>query len=254
MDPKGDISSLIFLSENEEGYTHLLQLASQPIPVPYDSLEPFSSGLVVLGGGRRGQLHKLIQEGLKTQAHALHRSFVEMFGANWYIQLDEQEHKQIAEEFPDGPFAAAQYVRYLQPDERLLVQALQAVKHRRQIGDFPVHEEPLLSWAEMKRIFQDFPQALDNSVKIGERCHVQLPHHVGLPKLPQSYDLDALVWQGAARRYPEIKPEIRSRITTELQVIKEMGFTDYFLIVADIVDFAKESIPVGPGRGVLPAV
>ncbi|NLJ74956.1 MAG: DNA polymerase III subunit alpha [Firmicutes bacterium] len=249
-DPKGDVTRLVFLAENDEGYKNLLRLASESIPVPLDSIKAFSSGIIVLGGGRLGQLQRLLEVGMRTAAHALNDWFAEMFGTSWYIQLDVLDYKLLVEEFSDGPFAAAQYVRYLHPEDHLVVQALQAIKHRGRISDFPVSEKPLLSWAEMEDIFSRIPQALDNSRTIGERCQVHLPQHVGLPKLPQPVDIDTLVWQGASKRYKEMTPEIRGRLAAELQVIKEMGFADYFLIVADIVDFAKrQNIPVGPGRG-----
>ena len=110
---------------------------------------------------------------------------------------------------------------------------------------------------EMAALFPDCPEALENTVRIAEKCQFDFDfssHH--LPRFPLEEGQDALTvlcekcLAGMARRYPDPTPEIRERLHYEIDMIARMGFVDYFLIVGDFIDFArKKGIPVGPGRG-----
>ncbi len=122
---------------------------------------------------------------------------------------------------------------------------------------FPTKEFYFKSQEEMELIFGEYPEALENTVKIAERCEVEfdfskyfLPEYqVPEGETLASY-LEKLCREGLVRRYGEITPEIEERFVYELGVIKEMGFPGYFLIVWDMVNYAKvHGIMVGPGRG-----
>ena len=109
----------------------------------------------------------------------------------------------------------------------------------------------------MEELFPTLPEALDNTLVIAEQCHLELEFgklHLPDYEVPPGYDADSylkeLCFQGLASRYPEITQEIKERINYELQVISQMGYSGYFLIVWDMINFArKRGIHVGPGRG-----
>ena len=114
------------------------------------------------------------------------------------------------------------------------------------------------STEEMAALFPDYPEAVENTVKIAELCNMDFQfgvHHLPEFKLPEGYtDGDAyfqkLCEEGFARRYPGAPAEYRERLAYEMGIIRQMGFVDYFLIVSDFIGYAKgRGIPVGPGRG-----
>ena len=123
---------------------------------------------------------------------------------------------------------------------------------------FPNSEFYLKSPEEMQLLFGEYPEALANTVRIAERCQVNLDKHdqVDLPvvQVPEGYDLETylryLCEEGIKKRYPEVTPELRERLEYELDIIISMRFPGYFLIVWDFINWSRENgIPVGPGRG-----
>ena len=109
----------------------------------------------------------------------------------------------------------------------------------------------------MKEVFKEFPEAIENTIKIAEKSNLELDFgKVHLPKFhpPNGYNekeyLKYLCQQNIGKKYPRIDERVRDRLNYELDVISRLGFTSYFVIVRDFVAFAKaNNIPVGPGRG-----
>lgn len=270
---------LLALAENERGYRNLLKLSSlgyiegfyyKP-RVDLELLKEHRDGLIVTSACKSGVLAKPILSGQPKEAEEWARRLRELFGReNFFVELQNhglpgergliEELARLARRL-ELPLVAANDVHYIAPDDSkaheilLNIQSRDREDHRSYEGS----QYYFKSAEEMCQLFADRPEALENTLRIAERCNVDLelevPH---LPPfdLPPGYaDLDAylgeLALQGARERYGEPLPaEVRERLEYELGVIAQMGYASYFLIVWDFVRYAKEQgIPVGPGRG-----
>ncbi|NLJ24797.1 MAG: DNA polymerase III subunit alpha [Firmicutes bacterium] len=161
------------------------------------------------------------------------------------------------------PLIVANDYHYVEPEHAFLHDVVVCIQTGKQLSDdnrlqFSSNQAYLKSPAEMLELFPDHKEAFFNTLHIMERCQVELDFDtVHLPhfELPEGYDsadryLRTLAEEGASRRYGEISQTVRKRLEYELEVIGQMGYSDYFLIVWDFVRFAREKgIPVGPGRG-----
>ena len=237
---------IVLLAENNTGYENLLQLASHEKPVPLEVLKDNNQGLI-----------GLVSFNNCEDAPLTYHQLTRIFGKeNIFIELlaDDSQRRAAANQlykmFPVEVFAAAQSVYYLEPDELELIRLLRSIKYNKKAKEIEVIERPLLAPDVICRDFGNLPQAIKNTVKIAERCQVKLRPEIRFPKLPESVDLKEIVLDGAKKRYGKLTDSILERLHYELDVIEEMGFTDYFLIVADIVRYGKaKGIPIGPGRG-----
>ncbi|MFC1704153.1 DNA polymerase III subunit alpha [Candidatus Omnitrophota bacterium] len=160
------------------------------------------------------------------------------------------------------PLVATNDVHYLTKDMARAHEALLCIQTQSTLDD-PNHmrmqtdEFYLKSAEEMKQLFKDIPEAISNTIKIAERCNVELDFsqtHLPIYNPPdgktQEQCLNELCNEGLSKRYPTVTDEIRSRLKDELAIIKQMDFMSYFLIVWDFIHYAKQhEIPVGPGRG-----
>ena len=141
-------------------------------------------------------------------------------------------------------------------DVLLCIQTLKTIDDEDRMR-FPTAEFYLKSAEEMENLFSDTPDAIDNTINIADRCNVEIEFgklHLPEYKVPVGYDentyLKKLCYEGLKTRYQKITPEITERLEYELETIKKMGFSSYFLIVWDFIKYAKEKdIMVGPGRG-----
>ncbi|MCI8477431.1 MAG: DNA polymerase III subunit alpha, partial [Oscillospiraceae bacterium] len=161
------------------------------------------------------------------------------------------------------PLAATNDAHYLTREDAGMQDTLMCIQMGRTVDDpgrmrFMTEEFYIKSEEEMAALFPSYPEALENTQRIADRCHMDFTfgvHHLPEFKLPPEYtDGDAyfqtLCKAGFARRYPDACEEYRTRLHYEMGVIRQMGFVDYFLIVSDFIGFAKrQGIPVGPGRG-----
>lgn len=240
------LNKVVLLAEDQTGYRNLLYLSSLPKPLAKEALVQHSSGLICL----------VYLQNLET-ANVEYQEFVKIYGStNVYIELlinsDHQRNhaNQLVKLFPQEILVASDVINYLTEEQRPVLQVLHALKANVSIEEVKISGQPLLSPKQAKEAFHNVPAALSNTKKIAKRCQVALVQETSFPKLPHSVDLTDLAIQGAKKRYHELSLRIRERLDYELTVIKEMGFTDYFLIVQDIVNYAKKTnIPVGPGRG-----
>jgi DNA polymerase-3 subunit alpha len=193
---------------------------------------------------------------------------------NFYIEImrlgvkkEERVHKELinlANEF-DAPLVATNDCHYFQPDDYKAHDVLLCIGTKKTLSDrerlrFETHLAYFRSPEEMAKLFDDLPEAITNTRLIAERCNLMIDtsgKDVKLPTFPrpQNFETDFdylkyLTFEGIKHRFDRTTPGIEERLRYELGIIKKMGLSGYFLIVREIVQFAREKgIPVGPGRG-----
>lgn len=276
-----DRSHLILLCENNTGYNNLLRIVSDSWVngfytkprVDKDLLAAHSEGLIALSACLAGEIPKAILAGDFEQAKKIALEYQQLFGkGNFFLEL--QDHSldedravvpaliRLSEE-TGIPLAATNDVHYIDKEDAKQQKILLCIQTNHTIEEengfeFKTDEFYLKSEQEMRSLFPEYPQAVDNTQLIADRCNVDI--EFGNTKLPH-FDVpggnDHFEWfrklciDGFARRYGMDAPaEYRKRLDYELGVIDSMGFTDYYLIVHDFITFAREKgISVGPGRG-----
>jgi DNA polymerase-3 subunit alpha len=272
---------LVLLAKDNTGYRNLSNIVSYSFIEGYyyrpradfDLLSRYSEGLIALTSCLQGVVSKPLLEGNENQAKKNLDTLISIFGKNnVYIELQDHglaEQRKImpallklAKEFKVKTVATND-VHYLNREDHTLhevllrIQTGKTVKDALKIG-FSTEEFYFKSYEEMHQIFRDVEEALANTMEIAEKCQVNfefgkiiLPHY----EVPEGETLDSylekLCYEGAKKRYGgEIPPLVKERLDYELRVIKEMGFSGYFLIVWDVINWAKRNgIRVGPGRG-----
>ena len=272
---------LILLCENDEGYHNLMKLVSAGFTegfyikprVDEELLRKYSAGLICLSGCIAGEVPQKLFYGDYAGAKAAALKHLEIFGeGNYFLEVQdhdmEEEHrvlplmKQLSQE-TGIQLAATNDAHYITKDDALLQRVLMCVQMNRTLDDpekygFPTEEFYLKNGDEMAERFSDFEGALENTVKIADRCSVEL--EFGVTKLPYfvpennetPYDcLCRLCFEGMKKRYGDNPPkEITDRLDYEIKTIDKMGYVEYYLIVHDFINYAKNhDIPVGPGRG-----
>jgi len=271
---------LTLLAETNEGYGNLIKLSSlgylegyyyKP-RVDWELLERHAGGLIALSGCLSGRVCKALEEGRATDAEAELDRLETIFGRDdVYVEmqnahLDVQQRinpvlAQLAER-RGLPLVATGDVHYLRHEDARAHEALLCIQSGDSLKNpshwrFETDQFYFKTPAEMAADFTGHEDALRRTVEIAERCNVEIAlDRILLPHFPtpdgrDTFDyLVELCEKGLARRYDTVGPELRERLKFELKAIKEMGFADYFLIVADFVGFAKrDGISVGPGRG-----
>lgn len=272
---------LILLAENELGYRNLVQLVSLANIEGYyykpridkELLRRYHEGIIALSACVAGEIPQAILRGNIEQADEIVREYIDIFGhANFFLEI--QDHglpeektvnhalRDLAEKHGVG-LVATNDVHYVHADDSEFHDILLCVQTGRTINDpdrmrFSGPDYYLKSEQEMAELFADYPGALENTVKIAERCQVdftfgelQLPYY----PMPKGYESDdaylrALCEERLPLRYPDADDEIRQRLDYELGVIHNMGYASYFLIVWDFINYAREhGVAVGPGRG-----
>jgi DNA polymerase-3 subunit alpha len=272
---------LTLLAENQAGYANLLRLVSLAsleghFYKPRMDRELFQrhhEGLIATSGCLGSEVNQRLLKGDREGARAALAEFRDLFGAgNYFVELHEHglpEQRRVNPELValardlGLPLLAANDLHYIRkadagPHEVLLCIQTGAVLADPKRLKFEAEEFYLKSPAEMRALFADHPEACDNTLEVAERCNVELQFGANLLPhfdVPAGHTLEswlrAEVERGAVRRYGEpLPPEVRDRLDYELQVIDQLGFAGYFLIVADLCRHAREhGIRVGPGRG-----
>ncbi len=279
-DPDG---TLVLLAQNETGYGNLMDLSSaafleiDPTDVPHvkaSRIEGWTAGVIALTGGQDGVLNRLIKAGRPAEAGAWLTRLRGLFPDRLYVEIQRHTPEEsaltetalidLAYEH-DLPLVATNEPYFLDPDMHEAHDVLLAMnegsyvleKDRRRLS----LQHYFKSSEEMVSLFKDLPEAIENTLRIAERCAYRVPKHP--PILPSfgdgSYSEDEILVQqakaGLEKRLSQIElAETREtyfeRLDFELEIIKNMGFPGYFLIVADFIQWAKDNgIPVGPGRG-----
>jgi len=271
---------LVLLAENNTGYRNLMHLVSSGYlegfyykpRVDRALLKECSEGLIALSACLAGEVPSLILQGQVEKARQVAREYREIFGPdNFFLELHDHglpEQKIVNEKLleiskAEGiPLVAANDVHYLSRqdagvhDVLLCIQTGKTVEETERMR-FETEEFYFKTAEEMEDLFADYEGALSNSLKIAERCNVEkdfskryLPeYHMPEGKNPDIY-LRELCYKGLETRYSEVTSDIKERLEYELKVISKMDYSHYFLIVWDLIEYAKkEKVIVGPGRG-----
>ncbi len=271
---------LLLLAENMTGYRNLMKLVTLSFMdgfyykprVDKEALRAHSEGIIAFSACLKGEISSRLLADDYDGAAAAAREYRDIFGERgFFLELMDhglpEERKinpgllQLAEELGMGVVASndLHYVRKedsIHHDVLLCIQTNSTLDQEDRLR-FSSDQFYLKDFEEMREAFDAVPEALANTVEIAERCNVELEFgRYLLPRyqVPEGYDLDGylekLAWEGLHRRYAEVAPELEERLRYELSVIREMGFSGYFLIVWDFIRYAKEKgIVVGPGRG-----
>ncbi len=273
-----EVFSLTLLCENNIGYNNLIKLVSygctkgmrEKPTVPKALLRQYSEGLIALSGSKSGEIPTLVSNEKFEQAYKTALEYKSIFGENNFF-LEVQVHKNLNEQYllqlmyklgklANIPLCAANDVHYIEKADAKAQRILTAIRTGSALKDISggPDEYYMKSRAEMEILFPNNPEALDNTVRIAERCNVTFDFNsLKLPKYPNDSGIDnvtylvALCKKGLVKRYGETPPEeYKKRLQYELDTIIKMGFADYFLIVWDFIAYARNNdIPVGPGRG-----
>jgi len=276
-----DRHHLILLCKNSDGYQNLCQLVSAAFTegfytrprVDMELLREYSDGLIALSACLSGEIPKLILDGRYFDAKAKALEFREIFGTDsFYLEL--QNHGlQGQEQMNEGlirihretgiPLVVTNDAHYIDNDGAGYQDVLMCIQTGKTVDDadrmrFESQELYIKSEADMRALFPELPEACDNTSVIAGLCNIDFEfgkHHLPEFPLPEGEEdageyLKKLCLKGFNRLYGPDRAEVREQLLYELEMISSMGFTDYFLIVADFIAYAKSrGIPVGPGRG-----
>ena len=269
---------LVLLCKNEIGYKNLIKMVSISNTEGYyykprvdmELLKEYSDGVIALSACLAGAIPKALLRDEYDEALKIALQFKSIFGDDFYIELQNHFYKEELKIFPslirlsretNIPVVATNDVHYVDKSDSETQNVLLAINTGKSVDDtdgvaFETEEFYLKSESEMLELFKDVPESISNSQLIADKCdlHFQfgttiLPHFDIGNKDHLEYFTD-LCNEGLNKRYSTVDASLVDRLKYEISVISQMGFVDYFLIVADFVDFAKKSnIPVGPGRG-----
>ncbi|MBQ9099661.1 MAG: DNA polymerase III subunit alpha [Clostridia bacterium] len=279
---------LVLLCESEVGYRNLIKMVSLSFTegfyskprVDMELLRQYSEGLIALSACLAGRIPRLLVRGDFAEARRAAKELSDIFGEDrFYIELQDHglpEQKQILPLLQklatecNLPMVATNDCHYLRREDAQTQAVLMCIQTNTQLADgrpigFETDEFYYKDSAEMRMLFGKYEGALENTVHIAERCQFDFDFtQTFLPKFPCPAGLTAsgylsqLAREGFARRINEglidfsyhSREEYHKRMEYELSVIDSMGYSDYFLIVQDYVNYAKsKKIPVGPGRG-----
>ncbi|MCF7845939.1 MAG: DNA polymerase III subunit alpha [Candidatus Peribacteraceae bacterium] len=297
---------LVLLARDLEGYQNILQLVTKANlegfyykpRLDYDLLEKFSSGLICMSACLKGEIPSALLSENFTEAEEAARRYQKFFGKdNFYLEIQDHPglpEQKIANERVielakkmEVPLVATNDCHYVRPEDSEAQDVLVCVQTGNMITDenrmkMTDDDYSLRTPEDMSKAFADTPEAIENTLKIAEKCNVEIPlgkrllptYTTPFQKKPEEY-LRELCYEGLNHRFgipipekfrrvdgeesppksktPPSKEEtkrILERLQYELDVINKMGFASYFLIVWDFVKYAKEAgITVGPGRG-----
>jgi len=270
---------LVLIAKNMQGYRNLIKISSKGFVdgfyykprVDFSVLEKHAEGLICLSACLAGEIPQEILKGNDEKAKELIEKYAKLYGKeNFFLEI--QNHG-IAEQKKVNAFlisyanenglglVATNDVHYVEKKDAKYQDLLMCIQTNRKVSEtdrmaFETDEFYLKSEEEMRALFGQIPGAIENAQKIADMC--DLDFEFGVLKLPKyavpgggdSFEyLKSLCYDGMKKRYGE-NSEVKERLDFELDVINNMGYVDYFLIVWDFIKYAKDNkIPVGPGRG-----
>src|SRR3990167_4395789 len=271
---------LTLLAKDITGYKNLMKLTTlahlegfhyKP-RVDFELLKKYGEGLIAFSGCLNGEIPSAIRSAQLSKAEKLLQEYLEIFGSNFYIEIQRvpgvEELEDVNKELIklsrkySVPLVATNDVHYLNKDDAyaqevlLCIQTLHTIFEERPMSMIDTPEFYLKSEKEMRGLFLDIPEAIENTQKIADMCNLDLPYGKWvLPVYPLAKNetpedhLRKMVKDKTASRITST-PEAEQRLTYELDIICSKGYATYFLIVQDFVNWAKQQgIAVGPGRG-----
>ena len=271
---------LVLLAENEEGYANLTKIVSKGFVEGYyykprvdkELLRKYHKGIIALSACLVGEVARFLTKGLYEEAKKTALEYQEIFGeGNFFLELQDhgipeqglvnQQLFKMSEE-TGIELVATNDIHYTYAEDAKPHDILLCIQTGKKLSDenrmrYDGGQYYVKSEEEMLRLFPYAKQALENTQKIADRCHVEI--EFGVTKLPK-YDvpdgytsweyLQKLCYEGLEKRYGDPSEELKERLSYELETIHQMGYVDYFLIVWDFIKYAKDhGISVGPGRG-----
>ena len=271
---------LVLLAENNQGYANLMKIVSLGFVegfyyrprVDKELLRQYHDGIIALSACLAGEVPRYLTRGLYEEARQTALEYQEIFGKdNYFLELQDhgipdqklvnQQLLRMSEEL-DIPLVATNDVHYTYEDDVAAHDILLCIQTGKKLTDenrmrYEGGQYFVKSPEQMAELFPYAPQALENTHKIAERCHVEI--EFGVTKLPRfdvpspytSWEyLNKLCYEGLDERYGDRAEELKPRLKYELDTIRKMGYVDYFLIVWDFIRYSRDhGIPVGPGRG-----
>ncbi|MER3581532.1 MAG: DNA polymerase III subunit alpha [Patescibacteria group bacterium] len=280
--PKIDSKSyhLTVLAENEKGYKNLIKLVSKAHlegfyykpRVDKELLKEFNEGLIVFSGCPTGEIPKILLEGNYELAKKKVYEYLDIFGKeNFFIELNYhpnmEDSKKIKKALIDlsketkVPLVATYDVHYVYPEDSIIHEVFLAVQQGKDIEDaerlsMKNDDFSLAPREKIYELYKDIPEAIEMTYEIAQRCNLEIElEKFKYPKYPieglSEIDyLKKLVFEGLRKRNLEGNKEAQERANYELSVIEKTGFAGYFLIVGDIINWAKKNgIRIGPARG-----
>ena len=272
---------LVLLCKNEIGYKNLIKLVSAGFlqgfyskpRIDKELLEQYHEGLICLSACLAGEVPQALLANDYERAKSTALWFNDLFGqGNYYLELQDHGLQEDPIVLPQLirlsketgiPLVATNDSHYIQKEDAKMQEILLCIQTGKTIDDadkmeFQTDEFYLKSTQEMYDLFSYVPEACENTNKIAEMCNfdfefgnTKLPYFEAPDGLTNQQYFEKLCFEGLERRYgPEVPPENRERLAYEIGVIRDMGYTNYYLIVFDYINYAKSvGIPVGPGRG-----
>ena len=271
---------LVLLAENQKGYENLTKIVSKGFVEGYyykprvdmEVLEKYHEGIIALSACLAGEVQKNLQRGMYQEAIASAKRYEEIFGKhNFFLELQDhgmQEQQMVNQQLirlsmeTGIELVATNDVHYTYAEDEKPHDILLCLQTGKKLDDenrmrYEGGQYYVKSEAQMKALFPYALEAIENTQKIADRCHVEI--EFGVTKLPK-YDvpdgytsweyLNKLCFEGLYKHYENPEGALTERLEYELGVIKKMGYVDYFLIVWDFIKFARDNdIMVGPGRG-----
>ncbi len=271
---------LVLLAETNTGYANLSHIVSRGFTEGYyykprvdmELLEQYHEGIIALSACLAGEIPRNIVKGVPEKAKEAAMRMDRIFGhGNFFLELQDHgipEQRQVnsvllsLSQQLDIPLVATNDCHYTYADDAEAHDLLLCIQTGKKVSDedrmrYEGGQYYVKSEGEMRALFPYAQEALDNTQKIADRCHVEIEFGVTkLPhfEVPEGYDswtyLNKLCMDGLKERYPDDDGTLKKRLDYELSVIQRMGYVDYFLIVWDYINYCRENgIAVGPGRG-----
>jgi error-prone DNA polymerase len=271
-------SHITLLAKNNKGYSNLCRLITRAQlehrkgspAIDKKDLARYSGDLICLSGCRKGEITTLIASERTEKAHEIAGGYIDIFGReNFYIELQNNLYPEdkrtchalveLAGKLNLG-YVATNNVHYATREGHRLHDVLTCVRNRTSLDKCAAlrlnSEFHLKSSKEMTELFQDYPEAISNTIAIVEKCSANLDFsQYRFPDFPlpegetaASY-LAKLCWQKIHKRYANVNPEVEGKVNYELNLIEKLGLSGYFLVVWDIMDYAERNCIPAQGRG-----
>ena len=271
---------LVLLAENNQGYSNLMKIVSKGYVegfyykprVDLSLLEKYHEGIIALSACLAGEVARFLTRGMYEDAKKAALRYQDIFGkGNFFLELQDHgipEQQNVNQQLlkmhreTGIELVATNDVHYTLAEDAQPHDVLLCLQTGKKLADedrmrYEGGQYYVKSPEEMERLFPYAPEALENTHKIAQRCHVEIEFGVTkLPKfdVPEGYTsweyLNELCFKGLEERYQPVTEELKERLNYELSTIRNMGYVDYFLIVWDFIKYARDhDIMVGPGRG-----
>ena len=271
---------LVLLAENNQGYSNLMKIVSKGFVegfyykprVDLSLLEKYHEGIIALSACLAGEVARFLTRGMYEDAKKAALRYQDIFGkGNFFLELQDHgipEQQNVNQQLlkmhreTGIELVATNDVHYTLAEDAQPHDVLLCLQTGKKLADedrmrYEGGQYYVKSPEEMERLFPYAPEALENTHKIAQRCHVEIEFGVTkLPKfdVPEGYTsweyLNEICFKGLEERYQPVTEELKERLNYELSTIRNMGYVDYFLIVWDFIKYARDhDIMVGPGRG-----